>query len=88
MWSSEFPDLGSGEHTECISADAEVFIIAQGWLTQEPQEAPTACTDCPRCGDHVRTSDLRQWQVCEQTHWEPAEYEDGCTRCYPEEDER
>jgi hypothetical protein len=45
----------------------------------------TTCTDCPRCGDHVRTSDLRSWLVCEQTHREPAEYDDGCINCCPKE---
>ena len=50
-------------------------------------DGPTDCTDCPRCGDHVRTSDLRQWQVCEQTHMEPAEYEDGCINCCPREEQ-
>lgn len=66
---------------------ARDYVAAQGWLTQKPQEAPTTCTDCPRCGDHVRTSDLRQWLVCEQTHMEPAEYEYGCINCCPREEQ-
>ena len=54
-------------------------------LREGREVTATTCTDCPRCGDHVRTSDLRQWKVCEQTHWEPAEYDDGCINCCPKE---
>ena len=86
-YASQKDALVGGPHEGAHWANALAYVKAQGWLTQGPQEAPTACTDCPRCGDHVRTSDLRQWQVCEQTHMEPAEYEDGCINCCPREEQ-
>jgi hypothetical protein len=54
-------------------------------LLEEREMAETTCTDCPRCGVPARTSDLRSWLVCEQTHREPAEYDDGCIYCCPKE---
>ena len=86
-YASQKDALVGGPHEGAHRANALAYVKAQGWLTQEPQKAPTTCTDCPRCGDHVRTSDLRQWQVCEQTHMEPAEYEDGCINCCPREEQ-
>ena len=68
-------------------SEAKALAERLAALLPADDERQTTCTDCPRCGDHVRTSDLRQWQVCEQTHMEPAEYEDGCTRCWREEDQ-
>jgi hypothetical protein len=38
---------------------------------------------CPNCGKQIRTYDLRSWRVSEQTHTEPAEYEEGCIHCCP-----
>jgi hypothetical protein len=64
-------------------ADKVLEVFAA--LREGREMTATTCTDCPRCGDHVRTSDLRSWLVCEQTHREPAEYDDGCINCCPKE---
>lgn len=42
---------------------------------------------CPHCGDLVPPDELVTWQTARQTHWSPAEYEDGCERCAPSDEE-
>ena len=38
---------------------------------------------CPYCGELVHPSQLVTWQSAPRTHWNPAEYEDGCEKCCP-----
>tara|TARA_R110000868_G_C10406595_1_gene721897 strand:- start:207 stop:410 length:204 start_codon:yes stop_codon:yes gene_type:complete len=44
-----------------------------------------ADAECPNCSRMVVPCDLVDWQVSRQTMSEPAEYQDGCIYCGPQE---
>lgn len=68
-------------------SEAVRLALAAGFpedeVTSALAEILAGVAECPRCGKAVDPSELVTWQTARQTHWEPAEHEDGCVNCCP-----
>jgi hypothetical protein len=72
------------EPVRCCECDAPATHFTEADAPYDPYcdaHFAETFTECPHCGETVLKGDIAQVQTLRQTHWSPAEYEEGCSTC-------